>query len=52
MMFPGADQAAGRMTSAGQDPGAPALKLPVQRPNVSVPVVELFLTTAPTTERD
>lgn len=36
-------QAAGHMTPAGQTPGTLTLKLPVQRPNVAVPVIELFL---------
>jgi alpha-L-fucosidase len=36
-------QAAGHMTPAGQAPGTLTLKLPVQRPGVAVPVIELFL---------
>jgi len=36
-------QEAGHMTPAGQDAGTLTLKLPVQRPNVAVPVIELFL---------
>ena len=51
MMVLDADQAAGHMTPAGQAPGTLTLKLPVQRPNVSVPVVELFLNTPPLSER-
>ena len=31
------------MTPAGQEAGTLTLKLPVQRPTVMVPVVELFL---------
>ncbi|ALV47246.1 alpha-L-fucosidase [Arthrobacter alpinus] len=38
-------QAAGHMTPAGQAPGTLTLKLPVQRPRVAVPVIELFLHT-------
>ncbi len=51
MLVLDADQTAGHMTPAGQAPGTLTLKLPIQRPNVSVPVVELFLN-SPTTERD
>ncbi|ALE93823.1 alpha-L-fucosidase [Arthrobacter alpinus] len=43
MMILGPGQAAGHMTPAGQDAGTLTLKLPVQRPNVAVPVIELFL---------
>lgn len=46
------EQSAGHMTPAGQAPGTLTLKLPVQRPNVAVPVVELFLNTTLTIERD
>ncbi|WP_262455282.1 alpha-L-fucosidase [Arthrobacter sp. A2-55] len=38
-----ADQEAGNMTPAGQAPGTLTLKLPIQRPNAVVPVIELFL---------
>ncbi|MGP9503870.1 alpha-L-fucosidase [Specibacter sp. AOP5-B1-6] len=48
MMVLDSDQAAGHMTPAGQAPGTLTLKLPVQRPTVRVPVVELFLNTHPT----
>lgn len=36
-------QSAGHMTPAGQAEGTLTLKLPVQRPDVAVPVIELFL---------
>ncbi|MGA7206108.1 MAG: alpha-L-fucosidase [Specibacter sp.] len=36
-------QEAGHMTPAGQAAGTLTIKLPVQRPNVAVPVIELFL---------
>lgn len=36
-------QLAGNMTPAGQDAGTLTLRLPVQRPDVAVPVIELFL---------
>lgn len=36
-------QEAGNMTPAGQAPGTLTIKLPVQRPTVAVPVIELFL---------
>ena len=51
MMVLDADQSAGQMTPAGQAPGTLTLKLPIQRPKVSVPVVELFLNTPPHSER-
>ncbi|YCK82388.1 alpha-L-fucosidase [Arthrobacter sp. D3-18] len=37
-------QQAMNMTQGGQPPGTLTIKLPVQRPNVAVPVLELFLT--------
>lgn len=37
------DQEAGHMTPAGQAAGTLTIKLPVQRPAVAVPVIELFL---------
>lgn len=43
MMVLDPGQAAGHMTPAGQAPGTLTLKLPVQRPGVAVPVIELFL---------
>lgn len=44
MMVIDSDQQAGHMTPAGQEVGTLTLKLPVQRPDVVVPVIELFLT--------
>ncbi|MFQ4150071.1 alpha-L-fucosidase [Arthrobacter sp. LAPM80] len=44
MMVLDPGQAGGRMTPAGQAPGTLTMKLPVQRPGVGVPVIELFLT--------
>lgn len=43
-------QEAGHMTPAGQEAGTLTLKLPVQRPDVAVPVIELFLTDAASQE--
>lgn len=43
MMVLESGQEAGHMTPAGQAAGTLTLKLPVQRPDVAVPVVELFL---------
>lgn len=37
------DQSADTTTMPGLDPGTLTLRLPVQRPEVTVPVVELFL---------
>lgn len=44
MMVLDPEQEAGHMTPAGQETGTLTIKLPVQRPNVAVPVIELFLT--------
>ncbi|MBP2412118.1 alpha-L-fucosidase [Arthrobacter stackebrandtii] len=44
MMILEEGQEAGHMTPAGQAAGTLTLRLPVQRPNVAVPVIELFLT--------
>ena len=52
MMVLDPGQAAGHMTPAGQVAGTLTLKLPVQRPGVAVPVIELFLTADPATEID
>ncbi|WP_426998051.1 alpha-L-fucosidase [Pseudarthrobacter sp. N5] len=43
----GADRLAQNMEQGGQPPGTLTLTLPVQRPDVAVPVVELFLKAAP-----
>ncbi|MGN5732960.1 alpha-L-fucosidase [Arthrobacter psychrochitiniphilus] len=45
-------QSAGHMTPAAAAPGTLTLQLPVQRPGVAVPVVELFLTSETATESD
>lgn len=47
MMVLDPGQSAGHVTPAGQDAGTLTLKLPVRRPGVAVPVVELFLNPDP-----